>query len=140
MRNLWEEKLVLLCMTVTAAVGQSVVDPFTPPKLTPAKDQLVLDLEHDPRAELILECEGSQPLVWWYPKGKGAGGPDIEERISITTTTRLLADNVSVWHSKLRLTNVHYLDTGYYECGYANHESAQDVPKRAAIYLFARYL
>ena len=34
MRNLWEEKLVLLCMAATAAVGQQQqgVVPFTPPK------------------------------------------------------------------------------------------------------------
>ena len=30
MRNLWEEKLVLLGMAATTALGQSVVVPFTP--------------------------------------------------------------------------------------------------------------
>lgn len=105
----------------------SIVEARQPPKLEPPKDQHVV-LSGD---FFELTCSGNFRLSWDFPASMSAesDGP-LDERLNVTQHY-----DGNQFHSRLRLENATFLDTGSYSCKYDEDTNVSRKPRKAFFFM-----
>ena len=110
-------KAVLVFAYVIVASHSSDViipRPSCLPKITP----MVNHVTEKAGQTFRLECSNQHPIAWQHPRATPKeAGPGFKDRLTITNMTIDHPDRQgSEFKSILEVTNISYLDTGYYGC------------------------